>query len=35
LFTALENHQIGDRVTVTVQRNGRRIELPVTLQEAQ
>ncbi|MEX2121118.1 MAG: trypsin-like peptidase domain-containing protein [Pirellulales bacterium] len=35
LFTALESYQIGDRVTVTVQRNGRRIELPITLQEAQ
>ena len=35
LLGALEAHDVGDRVTLKVQREGRRVEVPVTLQPAQ
>ncbi|GIX46902.1 MAG: 2-alkenal reductase [Candidatus Tectimicrobiota bacterium] len=33
LFDALEKHQVGDTVTVTIVRQDKRLRLPVTLQE--
>jgi putative serine protease PepD len=33
IFLALERKRAGDRVTVTLERGGRRLEVPVTLSE--
>jgi S1-C subfamily serine protease len=33
LYTALQSHKVGDTVTLTIERDGERKEVPVTLQE--
>ena len=35
LYSALEHHQVGDKVTLTIERNGKREDVPITLKALQ